>query len=192
MAETRPFDPSRLSMEAVIAEAERRTRDGVGTRVKGVVGGVNPARDYSQNIPEPAIADEAYRRERETMLTLAPRREVVIDAIDAVPLEKSVQHEVRRLYEQAGCKVYNLSQARASKQTAGLADLWVAHRGAGAAWWHETKRPGGARTTAQDEFKDDCAHTATGYVCGGVEAARRMLASLGLVPDAALTRGGRL
>jgi Holliday junction resolvase RusA-like endonuclease len=63
MAESRPFDPSRLSMEAVIAEAERRKAAGVGTRVKGVVGGVNPARDYSQNIPEPAIAERPARLE---------------------------------------------------------------------------------------------------------------------------------
>jgi hypothetical protein len=178
------FDPSRLSMEAVIAEAERRKRDGVGTRVKGVVGGEPPA---------PVIAHARCHDDMGTMaVSPMPLPALLVDAIDQVPLEKSVQHEVRQLYEQAGCKVYNLSQARASKQTAGLADLWVAHRGAGAAWWHETKRPGGARTTAQNEFKDDCTATATGYVCGGVEAARRMLASLGLVPDAALTRGGRL
>lgn len=104
----------------------------------------------------------------------------IVDAIDLVPLEKDVQQRVRKLYEAAGAVVYNLSQARASKQTPGLPDLWVFHVAADASWWHETKRPGGDRTEAQEQFKERCRLTHTKYTCGGVDAARQMLTRLGI------------
>jgi hypothetical protein len=107
----------------------------------------------------------------------------LIDSIDVVPLEKDVQLEGVTLYEQHGCMVYNLSQARASKQSEGLPDSWIfPPEGHGPGWWHEWKRPGGARTTAQERFKLRCDESGTPYVCGGVEAAREMLRRRRIIP----------
>lgn len=104
----------------------------------------------------------------------------IVDAIDLIPLEKDVQRKVCQLYEAAGAVVYNLSQARASKQSPGLPDLWVFHEPRELSFWHEVKRPAGSRTDAQERFLALCAATATRYVCGGVEAAKDMLRRLGL------------
>lgn len=91
------------------------------------------------------------------------------------PTEKQVQRAVRQLYELHGCAVYDLSQPRATMQTAGLPDLYVVWASLGAAWWHEVKRPGGKASISQLAFARGCRATGTGYVIGGVEVAAAML-----------------
>lgn len=91
------------------------------------------------------------------------------------PTEKQVQRAVRQLYELHGCAVYDLSQPRATMQTAGLPDLYVVWESSGAAWWHEVKRPGGRATLAQLEFRERCRAAGIDYVIGGVEVAAAML-----------------
>lgn len=110
---------------------------------------------------------------------LAPAS-VVIEHIERPPTEKPVQKAVYDLYTGAGCAVYWLSQARRTGQTAGLPDLYVFHEAAGASWWHEVKPPTGDLSDAQREFQQRCAKTLTRHVTGGEEAARRMLAALGI------------
>jgi hypothetical protein len=73
------------------------------------------------------------------------------DVDERVPnvLEKDEQAYIAKLFRGFGCKVYNLSQARASKQTPGLPDLWVvngaiveirARSDHSIAFWFEVKR----------------------------------------------------
>lgn len=115
-----------------------------------------------------------------------PRRSTGSDehVIEAAPLprEKSVQQDVREEYEAAGCKVYNLSQARAAKQTPGLSDLWIVHVGRGVAFWHEVKRPGGELSDAQRTFREECRACGVRHVSGGVEEARIAIQRWGLTP----------
>lgn len=60
---------------------------------------------------------------------------------DGEPLEKTVVDWCCRLYRLHGCEVYRIGQApRATKQTAGIADLLVLHPASGHGWWHEVKR----------------------------------------------------
>jgi len=94
------------------------------------------------------------------------------------PLEKSEQSEVMKLYRAYGCHVYNLSQARATKQTPGLPDLWVT-RGEHA-WWHETKRPvSGKPSPAQEVFAQECLAAGIVHVLGGLSVARLRLLAIG-------------
>jgi hypothetical protein len=104
----------------------------------------------------------------------------VIEHIERPPREKAVQRAVYALYVAHGCRVFWLSQARATGQTAGLPDLYVFHEGVGASWWHEVKPPTGALSDAQRDFQRLCTATLTRHVTGGEEAARRMLAALGI------------
>jgi hypothetical protein len=68
--------------------------------------------------------------------------------------EKTEQLEITKRLRVCGFVVYNLSQARASKQTPGLADLYCVHRDAPIALWWESKRQvGGKYSDAQREFK---------------------------------------
>ena len=72
-------------------------------------------------------------------------------------LEKAEQNAVRKMAIAVGFRVYWLSQARASKQTPGLPDLWFANAQRAIAGWWETKRQkGGKRSTAQEEFALQC------------------------------------
>ena len=94
------------------------------------------------------------------------------------PLEKSEQAEVVKLYRAFGCHVYNLSQARATKQTPGLPDLYVFR--APHAWWHETKRPvSGKPSPAQKVFSDECLECYVNHTIGGLAAARATLVRIG-------------
>lgn len=72
-------------------------------------------------------------------------------------LEKDEQRIVRKMALAVGFKVYWLSQARDSKQTPGLPDLWLACEATGlCAWWETKRQVGGARSTAQEEFAAEC------------------------------------
>jgi len=94
------------------------------------------------------------------------------------PLEKSEQAEVIKLYRAYGCHVYSLSQARATKQTPGLPDLYVFRPPH--AWWHETKRPvSGNPSPAQKVFSDECLASFVNHTMGGLAAARATLVRIG-------------
>lgn len=95
-------------------------------------------------------------------------------------LEKEIQREVVQLYLRFSCLVYNLSQARASKQSPGLADIYVVHLPSKNVWWHETKTPSGKQSPAQREFQTIHKYTQTGYVVGGVLAAEDQLIKLAI------------
>ena len=64
------------------------------------------------------------------------------------------------LLKLAGFQVYRLSQARASRQSAGLPDLWAFHKGQGLELTMEVKRPAtaehraGESSPAQTEFAE--------------------------------------
>jgi hypothetical protein len=109
--------------------------------------------------------------------TLGPT-DTVCPICSREPLEKSEQADIVKLYLAYSCKVYNLSQPRASKQSPGLPDLWVSRFHD--AWWHETKRPvSGRPSTAQSEFELECAAARVPYTRGGLGAARWMLVAVG-------------
>ena len=82
-------------------------------------------------------------------------------------LEKAEQHAIWKMARALGWKVYTLSQPRATKQTPGLPDLWLTATACGFAGWWETKRQvGGARTTAQEEFGEECRRARIPYGYG--------------------------
>ena len=94
------------------------------------------------------------------------------------PLEKSEQAEVVKMYSSYGCHVYNLSQARATKQTPGLPDLYVFRPPH--AWWHESKRPvSGNPSPAQKLFSEECLASFVNHTMGGLAAARATLVRIG-------------
>lgn len=75
--------------------------------------------------------------------------------------EKAEQHRIRKLFESCGFTTYNLSQARASKQTPGLPDLWLVNPETGDALWWECKaaKPNGKPKPLRPEqsrFRDEC------------------------------------
>jgi hypothetical protein len=111
---------------ALRAEAERRLR----LRDRGVM-------SFGEATPPAPDPVELARVERQA-------------SID----EKTEQLEVVKRFRVCGFFVYNLSQARASKQTPGLADLYCVHRELPLALWWESKRQvGGKYSDAQREFK---------------------------------------
>lgn len=96
-------------------------------------------------------------------------------------LEKEEQAFIAKLFRGFGCKVYNLSQARATKQTPGLPDLWVIHRAAKLAWWFECKRAwGGKLSDAQADFLGECHDAGVRIVVGDRRAAAKLLVDVGL------------
>lgn len=66
-------------------------------------------------------------------------------------LEKRIQTDGVKMLKMLGYDVWNLSQARASKQTEGLADSLVA--GHGECFWVEWKTPTGRHSEAQQYFQ---------------------------------------
>ena len=99
---------------------------------------------------------------------------------DARVLEKAEQAEIVKLFRAHGFAVYNLSQARASKQTPGLPDLWVMHRRFPQAAWVECKRQvGGVQSAAQIDFQENCKAAQVQYVLGDRHAAKEWLKARG-------------
>ncbi len=122
----------------------------------------------------------AERQAREKYPDAVRERELEAERREDV-LEKEEQAEIRKLFLSFGFKVRNLSQARASKQSPGLADLYVVHRELPIAFWWEAKRQvGGKLSPAQVEFRDDCLRCGVGYGSGDRHAARTHLIKLGL------------
>lgn len=66
-------------------------------------------------------------------------------------LEDVIQEAGRKALERLGFKVYSLSQDRATRQTPGIADTYVA--GHGRTTWAEWKRPGENQTPDQVDFE---------------------------------------
>lgn len=71
------------------------------------------------------------------------------------PTEKQVQQQVKRLLHHLGFIVSDLSQPRASMQTAGLPDLYCQHRRLKACFWVEVKRPGGKVSDNQQAWHEN-------------------------------------
>jgi hypothetical protein len=96
------------------------------------------------------------------------------------PMEDDEQDDVVKLYRAFGCRVYNFSQKRPSKQTDGIPDLVVFCEAASLSWWHETKRTkSGKLSPAQVDFREACELTDTEHVAGGLRAAREQLVRVG-------------
>lgn len=100
-------------------------------------------------------------------------------------LEKEEQCEVVKLYRAMGCKVYSLSQPRATMQTEGIGDLFVVCQRKGVAFWHETKRRIDGKLekqrVEQREFEVLMQFCAIGYVLGGYNEAYRHLQQIGVI-----------
>lgn len=79
------------------------------------------------------------------------------------PSEKEIQHGIRRLLENLGFSWYNLSQPRATKQTAGLPDAIAFGRGR--TLFIEVKRKPNKPTPAQIGFGEEVAAAEGSWVC---------------------------
>ena len=98
------------------------------------------------------------------------------------PLEKDIHRAVAQFYKLCGCHVYNLAQGYrpggkrhgSTRQTEGLADLYVLWPARGVAWWHEVKRPGkyGVISPAQSDFDRLNGLCGVTVVTGGLGEAR--------------------
>jgi hypothetical protein len=118
---------------------------------------------------------EAEKAVREQHPHLAPKIDVDRDNV----LEKQEQHEIVKLLRGFNFHVYTLSQARASKQTPGLPDIWFARESV--AGWFEVKRSEGGRlSSAQEEFRDECQRAGVLHVVGDRSHAQQLLVDLGL------------
>ena len=94
--------------------------------------------------------------------------------------EKSIQSWCADLFWSAGCVVYSLSQPRATKQSIGLADMYILVPRRRAAFWFETKSAHGKQSEAQAAFQSACEASGVRYVMGGLDEARAILAELRL------------
>ncbi len=86
------------------------------------------------------------------------------DAHDAIPddrLEDVIQEAGRKALELLGFKVYSLSQDRATRQTPGIADTYVA--GHGRTTWAEWKRPGEVQSADQFDFEKNVIENGAEY-----------------------------
>jgi hypothetical protein len=100
-------------------------------------------------------------------------------------LEKTEQAEIYKLFRAYGFEVMNLSQARASKQAAGLGDAFVIHKTLPIAFWFECKRSvGGELSSEQKRFRDNCIRCNVAYHSGDRRHAAALLVFHKLaVPD---------
>ncbi len=98
--------------------------------------------------------------------------------------ETTVQREVRKVYEAAGCFAATLSRKgrfgpRGTGQTPGVSDLYLLHRRIGG-WWHETKTDEGRMSSAQENFANKCEEAGVPCVVGGVQEALEFLQEAGI------------
>jgi len=91
------------------------------------------------------------------------------------PLEKDVQRQVKGIYKQFGCSVYDFSQPRATMQTAGIPDLLIFHESSKTFWFMEVKRDGGKQTQNQLDFERRVQWCGGVYILGGVAEALKAL-----------------
>lgn len=114
------------------------------------------------------------------------RENLGIPAPSALALEERREKEEQRacwkIFRAHGCEVFWLSQARASKQTPGLADMFVFAPRYNAAWWFETKRPvGGIQSKVQQRFEELCHQCGVRYIIGGQAEAYAILREIGAI-----------
>ncbi len=100
-------------------------------------------------------------------------------------LERDVQREIVTLFRGLGCRVYSLSQARRSNQTAGLPDLWVFCPRKHVGFWFEVKAAWGKPSEEQETFADSCRVCRVHHAIGGLAEARTLAKALGLMWEAA-------
>jgi hypothetical protein len=104
------------------------------------------------------------------------------DEGDEDRLEKAEGVEVDKVFRAFGGRVWNLSQARAAKQTPGLGDRFVIFPGLVSFWWEVKRQVGGRISPAQQEFHDLCHWCPTGsdHYFGGRREAEDLVIALGL------------
>jgi len=96
-------------------------------------------------------------------------------------LEKVVQREVIQFFEGLGCRVYRLGgNNRATRQSAGLPDLWIFCPRKHTGMWFEVKAAWGRPSPDQITFADSCEACRVPYGIGGMPAARLLAGKLGL------------
>lgn len=88
-----------------------------------------------------------------TLLRATPHATPAETLIPDDRLEGVIQEAGRKALELLGFKVYSLSQDRATRQTPGIADTYVA--GHGRTTWAEWKRPGENQSPDQVDFEID-------------------------------------
>lgn len=135
--------------------------------------------------PEAMIAEQRRRAERrakglplhETAEEVEQLREKRVAEEDA-RLEKEIQRDVYKIYRAFGCELYWMSQARATRQTAGVPDLIVFHPRTRSMFYHECKTPRGKLSPAQVVFQEQCTRAGITVVVGGVDAAEEQLVAI--------------
>lgn len=154
-----PFNPLTAPMDAVAREAERR----LALRRQGLpLTAPTPDAEHSDCAEEGHAPDDGIVRNPHI-------------------LEKEEQHECYKVFRAFGCTVWNLSQARETKQTPGLGDAFITHPDRGLAFWWETKRQvGGGHSPAQLEFRRHCLDGRVMYYTGDRFHAQQTVVDLGL------------
>jgi hypothetical protein len=132
------------------------------------------------NVPR----DKAIARARELHPDVAAQLDAQV-VRKANVLEKHEQLRIKQMAIVVGLKVYSLSQARASKQTPGLPDLWMADPTRCLAFWWESKRQvGGTRSDAQLTFASECEASGIPYGFGDRYDFAGWLTARGIQPPA--------
>ena len=93
--------------------------------------------------------------------------------------EKTVQRDVVKTAKQFGCEVVSFSQPFAAKQTAGIADLRIRHRGRKRVAWFEVKAEDGEQSPAQKVFQEGEEAVGQRYVMGGLSELLSLLREWG-------------
>lgn len=96
-------------------------------------------------------------------------------------LEKDEQHAITKMARALGFTVYNLSQARKSKQTPGLPDLWMMRSMFGM-WWETKRQVGGELSPAQVAFREQCVAANVHHGAGDRFAFAAFLTQHGFTP----------
>lgn len=134
-----------------------------------------------ENMTRTGVGREAAERFARSRYPDAAAQQAKFDAERENVLEKEEQREIRKLFIAFGFEVYWLSQARNSKITRGVPDLWCMHRERPIGFWWETKRAEGGRfSEAQLRFREHAERCGVGYGCGDRRDARHHLMRLGL------------
>lgn len=132
--------------------------------------------------------EKAVARARELYPEEAARRDAEIQR-NARILETREQLRIKQMWMVVKGDVYALSQARASKQTPGLADLFLTRDALGdvpalAFWWETKRQVGGERSDAQLEFAQRNLAAGVGYGFGDRYHFAEYLRARGIEPPA--------
>lgn len=139
--------------------------------------------DVTTMTPDQAREEARRRNERRDKglpLTETPDEKTERLQEEDARREKEIQAECRKKYIAFGCTVWNTSQARASKVSAGIPDLFVTHQRKRIAWWHEVKTPTGVQSSAQKDFEQGVLACGQQYILGGVAACEEQLIRIGV------------